>query len=93
MQIPHKTTMAQSHRGDERLMSNLGFRRAVEQLHGLGPRAVGELIADIAQHEECVATVLDLLFKYGRLTPDMVRTAGGAAMPPNPLHSVARRAG
>lgn len=77
----------------ERLMANLTYRRAIERLCGCGPRAVGELISNLAQHEGCDGAVLDLLYRYGRLTPEMVRVAGADAMPPNPLHCIARRAG
>ena len=76
-----------------RLMANLSYRRAIEQLHALGPRATGELISDLAEAEDCDRAVLDLLFRYGRLTPGMVRVAGAEKMPPNPVHLVARRAG
>ncbi len=78
---------------NSRLMANLSYRRAIERLHSLGPRAVGELVSDLAEAEDCNTAVLDLLYRYGRLTPQMVQKAGGDAMPPNPVHSVVRRVG
>jgi hypothetical protein len=50
------------------------FRRLVRHVHGLGPRAVGEALLELAPNRGAVVAVLE---RYERFTPAFVRSAGG----------------
>jgi hypothetical protein len=59
--------------------------RQIEIIWNLGPRVVGELLAEISDPVD-----LDLaLTRYARLDADVVRALGADQFPPNPIHEVA----
>ena len=67
-------------------VANLRRQRQIAHLHLLGPRAVGELLQEVAEDDD-----LDrALEAYGRLTPDLLKALGGDPFPPAPLHEVRR---
>lgn len=74
---PHPFDQARLHRGAERL-------------HGLGPRAVAEFLAELAGRVGGTPACLSLLNDYGRLTPGQVRAAGGDRPLRSPLSAVPR---
>ncbi len=64
----------------------IGLRRErqIEHVHQLGPRAVGELLYEIAEGGD-----LDrALEAYGRLTPDLLKALSGDQFPAVPIHAV-----
>ncbi len=68
------------------MVADLRFRRQVEHLHRLGPRAIGELLCEVAGGKD-----LDrALEPYQRLTPDLLKALGGNRFPPVPIHEVRR---
>lgn len=67
-------------------ITDLRFRRLVEHLHGLGPRALGEFLAGLRSHEK----VANNLETFAKLTPEMLAVTGGDDWPPRPLHAVER---
>ena len=68
------------------IVADLRRQRQIEHLHLLGPRAVGELLREVAEDDD-----LDrALEAYGRLTPDLLKALGGDQFPPAPLHEVRR---
>ena len=70
------------------VVADLRFRRRVERLHRLGPRAVGELLAEIAA-ERGIATVIDKkLETYVDLDSVALEAAGGDTFWPVPLREV-----
>ena len=70
-------------------LSDLRFQRAVSQLHALGPRAVGELLAEVVEFYQCQRWLDSRLAVYGRLDPGIVRALHGDRFPPRPLHLIA----
>ncbi len=59
-------------------------QRRIEHLHSLGPRAVGELLYEVAEGED-----LDrALGAYERITPDLLKALGGDRFPSAPLHEI-----
>lgn len=64
------------------------MQRLAGHLHGLGPRAIHELLTEVATAHGLEADVLDRLERYGRLAPDTVADVGGDRFPPRPLMSV-----
>ena len=74
---PHPFDQARLHRGAERL-------------HGLGPRAVAEFLAELAGRVGGTPACLSLLNEYGRLHPGQVRAAGGDRPLRSPLSVVPR---
>ena len=69
-------------------LDRLRLDRGAAHLHGLGPRAVAELLAEVAR---CIGTpcILDRLQEYERrLTPAMMTAAGADRLPPRPVRAV-----
>ena len=70
------------------VIADLRFRRNVQHLHSLGPRAVGELLAELGR-EHAVRTAIERkLDRYARLTPEQIETVGGEDFSPAPLRVV-----
>jgi hypothetical protein len=53
------------------------FRRDVEHLHRLGPRAVGELLIELGARRMVRTEIELLLRRYRRLDPAIVAAVGG----------------
>ena len=68
----------------------LRLQRGAEHLHELGPRALAEFLAELAQRIGGMPATLGMLTEYQRLTPGMVRAAGGDQFPPPPLRALPR---
>ncbi len=62
------------------------LERGAGHLHALGPRATVEMLATLAERIGGAPAMLGLLAEYERLTPNVVRAAGGDGFPPRPLH-------
>jgi hypothetical protein len=70
-------------------ITRLRLQRDVEHLHALGSRATAEFIVDLTEKIGGLPAALALLAEYERrLTPEMIRLAGGGRFPPRPLHPV-----
>ena len=70
------------------LVGELRFHRQVERLHSLGPRAVGEMLAEIAE-QRGIRTFIDRrLAAYAALDPEVVRELDGGEFPRPPLYPV-----
>ena len=65
------------------------FEQSVRHLHGLGPRATAEAIAEIAARIGGLPAITGILNEYRRLSPGQVRIAGADRFPPRPLRRVA----
>ena len=62
------------------------MQRMAQHLHGLGPRAVYEFIAELARaHGDDVVRRLE---GYHKLDPAVLRALGGDRFPPVPIHLV-----
>ena len=72
------------------VVADLRRRRQVERLHRLGPRAVGELLAEISA-ERSIGTAIDRkLATYAELELEAIEAAGGEKFWPVPLREVQR---
>ena len=70
------------------VVASLKFRRQVEHLHRLGPRVVGELLAEIGA-ERSIQTLIDQkIDTYASLDPEALETTGGNGFWPPPLRGV-----
>lgn len=70
------------------IVEDLKFRRDVQHLHDLGPRAVAELLAGIGERYSIRLDIERRLKQYGQLTAAMLEVTGGDQFPPTPLHIV-----
>ena len=66
------------------VVASLRFRQQIEHLYRLGPRAIGELLREVADDENLGTA----LAAYQRLTPDVLKALGGDRYPPRPIYEV-----
>ncbi|MEE9249652.1 MAG: hypothetical protein V3U93_00800 [Alphaproteobacteria bacterium] len=72
------------------IVADLRFRRQVERVHALGPRATAELLAEIGA-ERAIMTVIDKkLDNYVELDPKVLEAVGGDRFWPVPIRKVER---
>ena len=70
------------------VVADLAFRRKIKRLHRLGPRVIGELLAELGA-ERSGQTVIDKkLDTYATLGPEAIEAAGGDKFWPVPIHEV-----
>ncbi len=69
-------------------VADLRFRRRVERLHRLGPRAVAELLAKIGAKRSITTIVDQKLATYAELDPAALEAAGGDKLWPAPVREV-----
>ena len=69
-------------------LDTLRLQRGATHLHNLGPRATAEFLASVADRIGGWPAILAALNDYERVSPGMVRAAGGDRFPPRPLRRV-----
>ncbi len=70
------------------IVADMKFRHQVLRLHRLGPRAVGELLAEISA-ERGIQTVIDRkLDRYAGIEPETLEVTGGDGFWSAPLREV-----
>ncbi len=67
-----------------KVVSGLRRERQIEHVHQLGPRAVGELLYEVAEGGD-LDRALDA---YERLTPSLLKAMGADRFPPSPIHEI-----
>ncbi len=72
------------------LVDRLRFHRQVEKLYRLGPRAIGELLAEIGEQRGIQTFIEQRLAAYAALDPEVVRELDGVQFPRPPLYPVKR---
>jgi hypothetical protein len=84
----YRRTCGCQHLGEatKNLVEILIFQRNVERLHALGPRATGELLAEIGEQRHCRTFIEQRLAAYAALDPEIVRALKGDQFPRPPLH-------
>ena len=68
---------------------DLRFRRQVERLHRLGPRALGELLAEIGEQRLCRTYLEQRVRRYSEIDPKHLAALEGDRFPRPPLYEVA----
>ena len=69
-------------------VADLRFRRRVERLHRLGPRAVGELLAELGAELSITSIIDQKLDTYADLDAEDIEATGGNRFWPLPLREV-----
>ena len=70
-------------------LHRLRMQRIAFHVHALGARTLAELLIEL-DRRAAPGVVVMVLAEFGRLTPPMVRAAGGDRMPPWPLWELPR---
>ena len=70
------------------IVADMKFRRQVERLHGLGPRAIAELLAELAAERSIMTAIDQKLATYVSIDPEVIGAAGGSDFWPAPLHLI-----
>ena len=73
------------------VVADLEFRRDVERLHRLGPRAVCELLTEIGEQRLCRTFIEQRVRRYSEIDPDHLTALDGDTFPRPPLCSRWRR--
>ncbi len=68
--------------------AELRMRQLVGRLCALGPRAVHELLTEVATAHGLETDLLDRLERYGRIDHDTLVVVGGDRFPPRPVLAV-----
>ena len=71
------------------VVADLAFRRKVERLHRLGPRAVTELLTEIGEQRLCRTYLEQRVRRYAEIDPEHLAALGGDRFPRPPLYEVA----
>ncbi len=69
-------------------IADLALRRTVERVHGLGPRAVYELLVEIGEQRLCRTYLEQRLRRYAEIDPEHLAALGGDRFPRPPLYEV-----
>lgn len=71
-------------------VADLALKRTVERVHGLGPRAVYELLVEIGEQRLCRTYLEQRVRRYAEIDPADLIALGGDTFPRPPLHEVHR---
>ena len=69
-------------------VADLALRRTVERVHGLGPRAVYELLVEIGEQRLCRTYLERRVRRYAEIDPEHLAALGGDRFPRPPLYGV-----
>ncbi len=70
------------------IVGRLPFQRKVERVHRLGPRVLGELLAELGVERD-IGTIIDQkLDTYTELDPETLEATGGNDFWQPPLHGI-----
>ncbi len=69
-------------------VADLALRRTVERVHGLGPRAVYELLVEIGEQRLCRTYLEQRIQRYAEIDPEHLAALGGEHFPRPPLYEV-----
>ncbi len=70
-------------------VADLRFRRQVERVHGLGPRAVYELLVETGEQRLCRTYLEQRVRRYAEIDPEHLAALGGDTFPRPPIYEVA----
>ncbi len=70
------------------VVAGLAFRRKVERLHGLGPRATAELLAELGAERSIMTLIDQKIDRYAELEPEALEVTGGDDFWQTPLREV-----
>ena len=69
-------------------VADLTFRHMVERVHGLGPRAVHELLVEIGEQRLCRTYIEHRVQRYSEIDPEHLEALEGDTFPRPPLYEV-----
>lgn len=69
-------------------LDELRLQSGAGHLHRCGPRAIAELLTDVARHIGGSPAIIAALNEYRQLTPRMLRVADGDRFAPHALREV-----
>ena len=71
-------------------LNEMVYRRRVQRLWRLGPRAIAELLAEIGAERSIRTTIDEKLERYTGFEPAVLRAVRADQLPATPLHVVRR---
>lgn len=75
------------HRVEPVNLLDVRFARSCERLHALGPRALGEFLAELGAKHLIRHPIEEQLARYATLDPAILKALGGDTFPPS-IHAV-----
>lgn len=73
-------------------MADFAFRRSVQAVYRLGPRAVAELLAEIICAHDIYPDVEAKLRRYVAIRPETLAITGGDRWPAVPMYQIRKKA-
>ena len=70
------------------IVADMKFRRNVQQVHRLGDRVFGEMLAEIGAERGIQTLIDEKLKKFAGLDPEALEVTGGDGFWPAPIHGV-----
>ena len=70
------------------VVADLQFRRNVERLHRLGPRAICELLTEIGEQRLCRTFIEQRVRRYSEIDPEHLAALDSDTFPRPPLRAV-----
>lgn len=69
-------------------LDRMRLQHYANHLHRCGPPTIAEALADVADRIRGGSVIFAVLVEYQRISPAMLRAAGGDRFPHRPLHEV-----
>ncbi len=70
------------------IVGHLPFQRKIERFHHLGPRVLGEMLAELGAERSIMTAIIQMIERYIELNPEVLEAAGGDDFSPIPIHQV-----
>jgi len=70
------------------IVEHLPFQRKVERIHRLGPRVLGEMLAELGAERSIMTIINQKIDRFIKLNPETLQATSGDDFPPVPIHGV-----
>ena len=69
------------------IVADIAFRRKLDQIHQRGPRAVGEVFAELGAERSIMSIIDQILDRHLAVSDQALEIVGGNRLTPIPIHA------